>query len=242
MKHLLYAATAITALALATAQPAHAVLQFSALINGVGVTCVDNTGCDTDAAVGSLVTGNITVGGVQFLGSAQTQTTGPSNILDTTSFQITNTNASTITVQISIGGINFQGPVSQLSESGSGTWTNAGGSTIDMKYYADTANGQGGGTPTSFPGVLQADSGILTALAGTDSFNFNHISAFSDPDVYSMTLGTTATLIAGGRLTGRSQTIVASNVPEPLSIGILGLGLTALGMIKHRRRSPLGRT
>jgi hypothetical protein len=222
--------------ALVFASPANAVLQFSLDINGATLTCVDNTACDTNPAVGTLQTGATTFAGVSFLGSSQTQTVGAINSLNTTSFQITNNNAGAITYTLAVGGTNFVGPVTTLSQSGSGTFQNAVGSTINLTYYADTANTQGADTPTDLPGVQQANSGTITATLLTDSFNFNHTSAFADPNLYSMTLGTTGTLTSGGSLVGRSQAEIAVAVPEPASMGILGGGLLALGAFNWFRR------
>src|SRR5262249_26278449 len=122
-----------TALGFASmAAPASATLQLALDINGAIFFCADNTACDTNPLVGTLVTGNQVFNGVDFLGSAQTQLTGGINELTTTSFQITNTNGATVNYQLAIGGTDFIGPVTAIDQTGSGTFTNAIGSTIDL--------------------------------------------------------------------------------------------------------------
>src|SRR5215469_6923165 len=147
-KALLTAAGAAVLLGGTALTPAHAVLQLSVDINGSVFSCVDNTACDTNPTVGILQTGNQTFNGVTFMGSSQTQLTGLTNELTSTSFQITNNNAGAITYQLAVGGTSFVGPVTTIHNSGSGTWTNAIGSTITQVFHADATNAQGAGTPT----------------------------------------------------------------------------------------------
>jgi len=226
--------------ALTMAAPANAALQLALTINGATFNCVDQAACDTNGAVGVLQTGNTTFNGVSFLGSSQTQLTGGINELTTTSFQITNTTASSINYQFAVGGTGFVGPVTGISESGSGTFTNAIGSNTNLLYFADPTNAQGADTPGDLPGILLAASPTIAATSLSTSVSYNNFTAFSDPDLYSMTMGASGVLTGGGQFTGRSQSEIAVNAvnaPEPGSLALIGAGMVGLGMVKRRRRN-----
>jgi hypothetical protein len=233
-----WAVTALTALMAGLSTDAWATLMISADINGTVFTCADQQACDTNPTVGQLQIANQTVAGVQFLGSSQTQVIGPVNSLNSSSFQFINNNAVSVPLQLAVSGTSFLGPVTTFSASGSGTFQSAIGSTSSMTYFADSANTQGADFPTDLPGALLAGPDNKTALLATDSFAFDHSGAFIDPDAYSMSLGTTINLTAGGSVVGRNQAIVTEQVAvsEPGSLALLASGLFGVGFIVHRRR------
>jgi hypothetical protein len=209
----------------------------SANINGTIVSCVDQAACDTNSALGQLAIANQTVAGVQVLGAAATSTHSGTQSLNTSSFQLINGNAGTVPLTVLVGDTSYIGPVTLLDLSGGGTFQSAIGSTGTLQYWADTANGQGATTPTTHPGALLATDN-KTALLTTDSFAFNHpATAFVDPDLYSMTVGSNFSLVAGGSVVGRTQAIVAtpSAVNEPGTLGILGMGLIGAGIVLRLR-------
>jgi hypothetical protein len=236
MKQLALAALALTVSAL----PAHAVLQISGTVGGVSVQCADHDfSCDTNAAVGQLSVGDQTLGGVQFIGSSQTQVIGPpTNRLDTSSFQIINNSGSTVDIQLAVSGTSFASPTTIYSASGGGTYETATGSTITLGFYADAANGQGADSPTDAPGSLLF-TGSHTALPLTDTFSLNSGTLpLVETGPFSMTLLASGTLIDGGSLVGRTQASVTdvTAVSEPGSLALLGGALLTTGFVMQRRR------
>jgi len=238
MKKLIIAAIAVVG----AATPAHAVLQISGTVGGVSVQCADqDLSCDTNPLAGQLSVGDQTLGGVQFIGSSQTQTVGPpSNKLDTSSFQIINTSGSAVNIALAVSGTSFAAPTSLFSASGGGTFETAAGSTIDLSFFADGANQQGADTPTDAPGT-QLFTGSHAAVGLTDTFSINSgTQPLSETGPFSMTLLASGTLINGGSLVGRTQALVTdvTSVPvsEPGSLALLVGSLAAFGLWRSRRK------
>lgn len=222
-------------LGVVVATPAHAVLQISSLVNGVTFHCADGDACDLDTNPGSLQIGPQNFAGVTLQGSLQEQEVGGVNFLNTSSLQLANTTTADATVAVAVGGTGFTGPVNQFTASGSATFQTAAGSTIRLRYYGDTADDQGADTPSDTPGSLLADSGLYTAVSRADSMNFNTAGPFVDPDDHSLTLLATGTLVAGGKVVNRGQTIVTQFIPEPTGLALLGSALLGMGLMLRRR-------
>jgi len=231
-------AIATSVVALLAAFPAHAVLQISGTVGGVSVQCADGQACDTNPLAGQLSVGDQSLGGVQFIGSSQTQTVGPpSNKLDTSSFQIINNSGASVDIALAVSGTSFASPTTLYSASGGGTFETAAGSTIDLSFYADSANAQGADTPTDAPGTqLQTFSHAAVGLTDTFAFNSGTL-PLAEGGPFSMTLLADGTLVNGGSLVGRTQALVTdvtTTVPEPGSLALLVGSLAAFGLWRRR--------
>jgi hypothetical protein len=218
--------------------PAHATLQVLADVSGVIATCVDNAACDTNPAVGTIQVGNTLINGVQVNGSIQTSTGTPANpgldILNTSSLSIINLTATTQTITVLVSDTDFKGPVAAFATAGSGTWQNATGSTITLKWFEDSANAQGASTPTDTPGTL-IDSASETAHTIVESFSHNGSGVSADSGPFSMTEEAIITLTPFGQLVNRGQSEVLTGIPEPSTWAMMLLGFAFLGYAGFRR-------
>jgi hypothetical protein len=220
--------------------PSNATLQIAATINGANFFCADGQACDTNAAPGVLAIGDITIGGVSFFGSSQTQefADGVENSLNTSSFQIINNTGHSVSLAVAVGGTDFVPPTTLFSASGGGTFQQASGSSATLTYYADVNNAQGADTSSDTPGVVLASGGPFSGTGRTNSFAFNKDGDFATSGPFSFTLLTVGTLVNGGSLVGRTQAIVApQDVPEPATLALLGSALLMGGVAVRRRRN-----
>src|SRR3954470_11926611 len=81
---------------------------------GGSFSCVDNAACDQNAAIGILELENGSVGGFNYFGTASVANMGNTNLLTLSSLNVTNTNAGTGTLMITVGANNFTGPVDSI--------------------------------------------------------------------------------------------------------------------------------
>jgi hypothetical protein len=235
MRHALLAGIAAIA-SLAFVPSANATLQLSIGANGNTFTCQDGQlGCDLSGGANNLLTVNTLVGGAFVQITLAQSAAGATNSLELSSANIENQSGAPLTVTLLASQTDFIGPVTAVNNSGSLTFNdNVGAPDSTLKFWADAANTQGA-NPTNTPGtLLESVSG--TAATNPDSFSGSNIAPFVAGGLFSMTEGAALDLIAGGSVTGFNQSMVTlASVPEPMTLGILGMGLLGLGMVRYRR-------
>lgn len=218
------------------ASPANAALQIAIDIGGSVFTCADGEACDTNPAAGVLQIGNTTLDGVELSGSIQQSIHGP-NVLSTSSLIIHNATGLLRTGEAVVSDTGYLGPVGAIELSGAGVWSLAGGSSTANRWYADPLNGQGGGAGLLTPGTL-LDTFADAAVGPADSYSHDFVAPFSSSGPYSMTEQVDISLVGGGSLVNRGQTMTA--VPEPATWALIALGFGVLTIAGSMRRS-LGR-
>jgi hypothetical protein len=240
----------VGALALGAAPRAEADLIFAATVGGVNVCATDNNSpclfglqlMDQNPLAGTLSLLTVNVGGLLLEGSLHTQFTasgapGSQNILNSSSLSLVNATIAPISFQATLGATDFVGPVNEAFTTGSGTWVNSAGSSINLTWYNDALNRQSGENATDREGLL-VDTFADVAGLGIDSFSHNGGPfAVVDPPLFSMALGFEGTMLAGSSLISRGQSEVkpVADVAEPGTVLLLGAGLAGLARRLRRR-------
>jgi hypothetical protein len=252
------------AILLSLAPRADALLQAAASIDGgatilacdnvlAGGACTGGgvaTVSDTNPAIGTLTTAGFVSGDISVDVAVQTSLKSPGpgglNTLSSSGTVIQNLGAVAHTIALTIGDTSFNGPASEFTVTGSGTWVDQtlpaafGGTTITMEWFNDPLNGQGAQDVGDTPGNLvntatnapvdgisnQSFGGPLTA------FNASGALAFPDDLLFSMTLDNVLLLGPGIRLESRGQAESKPQlavVPAPATLLLLGSALALLG-------------
>ena len=221
------------ALLASTAIPAMATLQIAVDVNGF---------TESDSSpTGTLVVPAFTLDGVTVSGSLSQsfgtpRTPNGTNFLNTSSLQVTNNSGGLRTIEVTVGDTDFHPNVWYASTAGSGVWAEAGLlSHITLDWFGDALNRQGASTASDTPGAL-LDSFSDTSNGGlNDSFSHNGVGEFpfqlTSP--FSFTEQATFTLVNGGMLINRGQSVAA--VPEPKTWAMLGIGFGLMALVSLMR-------
>ena len=233
MKTILLAA----ALLASTSAPSLATLQIAVDVNGF--TAFDSS------ATGTLSVPTMTLDGVTVSGSLSqsfgTPITPGTDFLNTSSLQVTNNSGGLRTITVTVGDTDFHYPAWAWFTAGSGTWARAGTlSHITMNWFGDALNVKER-TPPSTPPARCLDTFSDTSngvLNNAFSHNGSGYFATQLEDPFSLTEQATFTLVNGGELINRGQSIAA--IPEPSTWAMLlgGFGLMAFTGWRRGRRSP----
>ncbi len=198
-------------IALAGAVPAHADL----IIKANGVTVASSANNDFTSFVGSVGSFNINV--LSAIGVDSLPGTGI--LMDNGSLSVSSSGAGTLVITfIQTDLTSASATQSFFGEFSAVSLTNM---TATRSFYADATN-----------------NGLATTLLGTTSgANASYSSApVALSGLYSITEVVSITALGGGAALLSADDNI--RIPEPLTLGLFGMALVALGLVRQRRTQP----
>ena len=234
MRNLLFAATAATALALASPASAGLIADYS--IDG-GANFVNIC----SVASGSSCGATLTVGGIE-LTLFGASSNSPGDAIDANVFQSTvqarNTSGLVQSIILRVGDIGYTNPVGNVNLLNNIAGTVTLGSPANL--FSSTACVNPTNAQSSCVGAGTISTPVIVANITSPGTGDNSATALvaglTGP--YSLTQFLDITLGAGSQVNfSASADIIPLAAPEPASLAIIGVGMAALGMIRRRKRN-----
>jgi hypothetical protein len=201
-------------------------------------TCSWSQACNVSGTSGLLQINQFTMNGVTIGGEVAASSGTPANpganYLYSSILAVHNTNNQLAHITILAADTSFTAPIWGAQLAGSATFHNSIGSNFSINWFADAANGQGGGVTGSTPGALIGTytSPTITSVVEGVSYTSPILPVtFTAP--YSLTEETTYTLRPQGFLIDRSQTVVLG-IPETSTWTMMLAGFAAIGFAGYR--------